>query len=97
MKPFEQLLNVLPPQSSYLLPKSYQFLMNDMEKSPIIFNYPTQISTQNFMKFYFHETKTRLPIIDQDELKDAIKDLKLTKEEEERNKIQEIFIKEKVI
>ena len=73
--PFIQLLNVLPPQSSHLLPKEYSNLMTSI-KSPIIFYYPTKVTLDKFHHIYYHECEPKLPIINMELIKDSANNIK---------------------
>lgn len=90
IKPFEQLLMVLPQQSSNLLPKSYQKLMTDYE-SDIIEYYPEEYIIDCLNKNYLWECAPKLPIVITDNIRNAIKDIKLNSEEKERNKFGKIW------
>ena len=85
-KPFIQLLNVLPPQSAHLLPKSYANLMTSKE-SPIYHFYPTKISLDYYMNNYFHECEPKLPNIDINLILNSTKNIVLNELEIELNKI----------
>jgi 5'-3' exonuclease len=56
--PVEQLLCVLPPQSSHLLPTKYKFLMND--ESPIGCYYPLDVELEQYLGYYFHDCEPKL-------------------------------------
>ena len=88
LKPFQQLLSVLPPQSKHLLPPKYSELMTD-EDSPILYYYPTSVSLENYLAYYFHYCEPRLPILYVDEIIDATKMIPLTKKEKDLNYIKE--------
>jgi len=60
--PFVQLINVLPPQSSHLLPKEYSDLMISFD-SPIIHYYPEYIKLDKYHHIYYHECEPKLPNI----------------------------------
>ena len=77
VKPFIQLLNVLPPQSSHLLPKSYEKLMRDRE-SDIYHYYPTKIKLDYYLNRFLHECDPMLPNIDMDLINMTTKDIQLT-------------------
>lgn len=83
-KPSTQLLMVLPPQSSGLLPKNYQNLMK-IEKSPIIQYYPSVFCYDMINKKFLHECYPYLPIIDYHYLQSVLSSVKLTKDEQTRN------------
>ena len=86
LKPFQQLLSVLPPQSKHLLPPKYQDLMTN-EESPILQYYPTHIKLENYLAYYFHYCEPRLPILYVDEIIDATQTIPLSKKEKELNTI----------
>ena len=89
-KPYEQLLMVLPSQSRDLLPKSYQSLMVD-PMSDIIEYYPKEYEIETTNKYYLWECQPILPYIISDTIKEAIKTLRLTTEEKERNKLGKVY------
>ena len=84
--PFTQLLSVLPPISSNILPKEYRYLIMS-DNSPIIDFYPQKIELDMINKHMYHQCIPLIPCIDIDRLKKAIKNLKLTKEEIVRNTV----------
>ena len=86
--PFLQLLNVLPPQSSHLLPPSYAKLMTD-KNSPIYHYYPKQVSLDYYLCTYYHECEPKLPNIDKQLVIQSIKNIKLSKKEKLLNKKNE--------
>ena len=90
IKPFEQLLMVLPQQSSNLLPKSYQKLMTDYE-SDIIEYYPEEYIIDCLNKNYLWECAPKLPIVITENIRNTIKDIKLNSEEKERNNFGKIW------
>ena len=89
-KPYEQLLMVLPAQSRDLLPKSYQSLMVD-PMSDIIEYYPKEYEIETTNKYYLWECQPILPYIISDTIREAIKTLRLTTEEKERNKLGKVY------
>ena len=89
-KPYEQLLMVLPSQSRELLPKSYQSLMVD-PMSDIIEYYPKEYEIETTNKYYLWECQPILPYIISDTIREAIKTLRLTTEEKERNKFGKVY------
>ena len=89
-KPYEQLLMVLPAQSRDLLPKSYQSLMVD-PMSDIIEYYPKEYEIETTNKYYLWECQPILPYIISDTIREAIKTLRLTTEEKERNKFGKVY------
>lgn len=86
-KPFDQLMAVLPSQSSHCLPSVLAQLMKD-PNSPIIDFYPTEFKEDPDGKRYRWQWVVLLPFIDQQRLIDTIQPLesKLTEEEHQRNK-----------
>lgn len=84
-KPLTQLLAVLPPKSIKILPKSYQ----DLHKSDSLLKkyYPDDFTEDSIHKFERWQTIPILPFINNKELIDVIKEIKLSKEEEKINKL----------
>ncbi len=72
LKPVQQLLCILPPSSSYLLPKSERKLMTS-EDSIIKDMFPTSFNCEMLYMRYFHESIPQLPIIDINRILEAIK------------------------
>jgi 5'-3' exonuclease len=58
-----QLLSVLPPQSSHLLSKDLQSIMNDVDKG-CVHMYPTKFRISTFLKYYLWECSASLPDIE---------------------------------
>lgn len=83
--PFIQLLTVLPPQSKYLLPESYKYLVSN-DKSPIIDIYPNDFKLDMLYKHKYWECIPLLPIIDINRIINATNDKQLTETETNRNK-----------
>ena len=90
IKPFEQLLIVLPPDSKNLLPYEYSKLMIDYE-SELLEYYPEKYSLNTFNKRYFWECSPILPYISVKKIRDNSKDLKLTKDEKYRNTFRKLI------
>ena len=88
LRPFQQLLSVLPPQSKHLLPPKYQDLMTN-EDSPILQYYPTHISLESYLAYYFHYCEPKLPILYVDEIIEASNAVPLTEKEKELNVIND--------
>ena len=84
IKPFEQLLMVLPTNSNHLLPINYQRLQTDT-KSPILEYYPIDFELNSYYKRYNWECGPILPTIDIKKLKTTIKNIKLSTDEKNRN------------
>lgn len=84
LKPFEQLLAVLPPQSSFLLPLSYKWLMND-SKSPIIYLYPISFELDMLYKGKYWQSIPFLPDIDIEAIQKNTKSIRLPFVDNKRN------------
>lgn len=84
LKPFTQLLSVLPPSCKHLLPKSYQFLVTS-DTSNILDLYPTDISLDMLNKDMHYECVPLIPCVTISRVKSSIKGLDLDKEETMRN------------
>ena len=86
--PFMQQLGCLPPQSSALLPHSYQQLVLD-EHSPIIQFYPREFAIDMNNKINPWEGVNLIPFIEESALRSAVQncncDQNLTAEEKDRN------------
>ena len=89
-KPFQQLLAVLPPSSSTLLPAPYRRLMLD-PASPLADFFPAEIKTDLHDKRNDWEAVVLLPFIDQERLVTAMAPLTaaLTAEEQARNRLRD--------
>lgn len=74
LKPIEQLLNVLPPQSNYLLPDKYQYLMTHY-KSPIIDLYPIDYQLDMLYKKKYWQCIPILPDLDIERVKKAVQSI----------------------
>jgi len=72
IKPVEQLLCVLPPQSAYLVPNKYQWLMKS-NKSPLSYLYPYDFELDMLYKTQYWQCIPDLPPLD---VKHVIKQLK---------------------
>jgi 5'-3' exoribonuclease 1 len=68
--PFQQLLGCLPPSSSYLLPKPYQWLMTD-PLSPLHHVYPSEFVEDMDGKRHSWEAVVILPFIDSKDIVNA--------------------------
>lgn len=91
-KPFEQLLMVLPRNSSHLLPSKIAKLMTN-KTSPIIEYYPESVDYDDF-NFYFHvafwEAEPLFEKIDPKLVEKTLKDIKLNENELHRNSFGEL-------
>ncbi|XP_004506263.1 5'-3' exoribonuclease 3-like [Cicer arietinum] len=87
--PFDQLLSVLPPRSSYALPKAYAQLMLD-EKSKIFDLYPQNFEIDIEGKRFTWQGICKLPYIDERRLLAQTRDLakELTESEAIRNSVE---------
>ena len=93
LKPFMQLLSVLPPQSNYLLPKTLRKLVLNPNSS-LIYMYPTEFE-QDFINKHRHWAAIpKLPPLDIDLVRHMFNKYQdeLTLEEKNRNKIIDIII-----
>jgi 5'-3' exoribonuclease 2 len=90
IKPFEQLLIVLPPDSRNLLPYEYSKLMVDYE-SELIEYYPEKYNINTFNKRYFWECSPILPYISVKKIRAISKNLKISKEEKYRNTFRKLI------
>ena len=84
-KPYEQLLIVLPPQSSELLPINLRYIMTSFESS-IIDYYPINYKIETLNKMFYWQCHPILPNIDDEKIKNIIENTIFGKEETERNK-----------
>lgn len=91
ISPFIQLLTVVPPTCSNLLPPKYAYLMTN-SKSPIIDYYPSSFIIDTLYKESFHKCIPLLPNVNISRVINAVKNIKLTKEEEQRNKTLDNFV-----
>jgi 5'-3' exonuclease len=90
IRPFHQLLTILPPQSIDLLPHAFHYLMQN-DFSPIIHYYPLEFELEYYGKRYRWECHPKIPMIHPIELtKHLISiDSKLTQQEKERNEFKQ--------
>jgi 5'-3' exonuclease len=84
--PLEQLTLVLPPQSSYLLPKTYRSVVLENEN---IFPQKFEVDFQDINKMYLAHPKVKLPLII--DIKLLLFDKTLTEDEQKRNKFRNIY------
>ncbi|SBS84935.1 exoribonuclease, putative [Plasmodium ovale curtisi] len=85
--PFEQLLSVLPSNSSHCLPKMYRELMTSRD-SPIIDFYPTTYKEEENGKKYKYQWVVILPFVDKERIIKHARALEdtLTEQEKKRNR-----------
>lgn len=86
--PYQQLLGVLPPRSSSLLPEPYRFLFHH-SKSPMLKYYPNDFEIDKEGTKYEWEGTVIIPFIDEKDLREAekrfVKVKNLTRREVQRN------------
>lgn len=92
LDPFSQLLAVIPPACSDILPQSYKYLVTS-PKSSIIDYYPIDIKLDMINKDSFYKCIPFIPAIDVSRIIDTVKkaELHLTNEEKNRNKLCDVF------
>ncbi len=83
--PFEQLLSVLPPQCSKLLPLELQYLMTDYTKSDIIEYYPMSVSYDMINKDLYWQCIPMLPSININKVKKYSSNIIVKKKDYIRN------------
>ena len=74
--PFTQLLAVIPPQYSDILPESYRSLVKDID-SPIIEYYPEEVELDLLYKDIFWKCLPLIPCVDLDKIINSVKDIKI--------------------
>ena len=89
VKPLLQLMLVLPPQSSELIPPQYQNLMIN-PKSKIIQYYPQSMHVEFLYKKWFHQCPPALPPQSILCIEKELSKIKLKKKDQKRNIIQHI-------
>ena len=92
LKPFNQLLLVLPPQSSYLIPKSLKKIVHNPNSS-LAYMYPTQIKQDFIGKHKYWMAQPMLPSFDLNLTRKIYQkyENKISSEEMKRNKKLKIF------
>lgn len=88
--PCQQLLAVLPPKCSYLLPNNYKYLTTK-EESPIIDLYPKRIKVDKYGQYKDFKCIPLIPLVNQNYIIDATKNIKLEKSEQVRNKNEKLY------
>ena len=86
-----QLISVLPPVCNKLLPKSYRKLVTSNE-SPIIDMYPIKTELDILYKFQYWQCIPKMPYLDINRILKICEKHKLTKDENNRQKILDKFI-----
>jgi 5'-3' exonuclease len=90
LSPCEQLLAVLPPECSHILPKSYNHLVHDI-KSPIIDLYPTNVVLDMISQNKYWKCLPLIPPVEPSRISNATQNLKLTSKEQIRNTEYDMF------
>lgn len=91
VKPYHQLLMILPPQSAHLLPSSLRtYMLSD--QSPLIYYYPIDFELEYYGKKYRWESHPKIPIIDPNEISLGLNhiDQLLTSDERSRGQFGQI-------
>lgn len=87
--PFVQLLSVIPPSHSFIIPKSYEYLAFD---SNIIDLFPVSYQQNMIHKNQFWECNVIIPYLDIDRIEKEVSGIKINKNELERNLEIEEFV-----
>ena len=90
IKPLEQLLCVLPPQSSNLLPNSIKKLTYSQESNILDF-YPTDFESDYFGKTFLWECYPKIPFIDIRRIKREFEKVNLSNEDNKINTFSNIL------
>lgn len=85
LTPYIQLISVLPPSCVNIMPQKYAHLVSDAN-SPIIDMFPTKVELDMIGKDMYWMCVPMLPYLDISRIFNAIKNIKLSKEETVRNK-----------
>ena len=89
--PYQQLMCVLPPQSSYLVPRACMTLMTSI-KSPLIYLYPIGFDQDMLYKKAYWQCIPILPQLDIKAIQVYTQDIKLSREEKDMCKLKKEFI-----
>lgn len=95
LKPLVQLLSVLPPDCSWILPKSYQTLTTSID-SPIIDMFPQKIKIDMINKYMFWKCIPIVPPMNIERIKACTNNIILDSDENIRNVISEPYKNNKV-
>lgn len=87
---FAQLISVLPPKCSKLLPKQYSKLMTD-ENSELIDLFPDEIELEMLYKDQYWKCNPKLPLLDIDRIVNVIENIKINDEDLVRNNIENVY------
>lgn len=92
VEPLHQLLTILPPQSSHLLPQELATMMTSNE-SPIIYYYPIDFECEYYGKKYMWECHPKVPMISPKELSQYVTSIKekLSISDLQKNKLGEVI------
>ncbi len=92
INPYHQLLMILPPQSSHLLPKPYANLMTNPD-SPLIAFFPTQFKFDYYGKRFKWECHPLIPMMNSSDLDQYVchLDSQLTLDERQRCQLGQLF------
>lgn len=96
LTPCQQLLSVIPPSCSYLVPESYKKLMKS-SSSPIIDLFPLRGQLDKINKLVEYKCYPKIPFVDVKRIIESTKDLILSSEEKIRNSFEPEFCKNKKI
>ena len=88
--PLTQLMSVLPPSCSNLLPAKYAYLMTS-PNSPIIDMFPIDVKTDTLNKDSLHKCIPFVPNIELERIEITLKNIKITNEEKIRNIIADNY------
>lgn len=91
IKPLEQLLCVLPPQSSNLLPNVLRKLTHSHESNILDF-YPTDFDSDYLGKTFLWECYPKIPFIDIRRIKKELEKITLSNEDKKINSISSLLI-----
>jgi 5'-3' exonuclease len=86
-RPFDQLMSVMPKNSSHCLPKSYQKEMLS-DESPLSSYYPSDFKTDLFLGDQIWKSIVLLPFIDSTLLRNVTSQLPLDESEQKRNQFK---------
>ena len=91
LRPFEQLLCVIPPQFAYLLPKTIRYLLYK-NNSPLIHLYPYDFELDMLYKTQYWQSIPFLPDIDIKLVKETYEKQKIDKEDMDRNSLKKNYV-----
>jgi 5'-3' exonuclease len=91
VNPYYQLMMILPPQSSDLLPNPFRYYMNSLH-SPLIHYYPIDFELEYYGKRLRWEVHPKIPMVDPVELRQTLNGIEkqLSVEEQQRGTIGQI-------